>query len=96
MPRFTLNLPPGTWRRICARDGWVCQICGEAIDPGRAWFNGCDREAGTADHLVPHRFRNDVDFDVNADDNLRAAHFRCNMAWRPSLVEALEARDLGS
>jgi 5-methylcytosine-specific restriction endonuclease McrA len=60
----------GRWRRICARDGWVCWICCKPIDHGIAPPN---RHAGSVDHVVPiSRGGSDT------DENLKAAHYGCN------------------
>jgi hypothetical protein len=60
----------GRWRRICARDGWVCWLCSNPIDPLLLHPN---RMSGTADHVVPL-----VDGGTDEDSNLRAAHYSCN------------------
>lgn len=67
------NLPRVQRLRILDRDGWVCQICHEPIDPKLAAGHPL---AATIDHIVS----------VNAggdwfeDDNLQAAHLKCNVA----------------
>lgn len=61
----------GRWRRICARDGWVCWLCGGAIAREHVGVN--HPRNGTADHVVPLALGG-----VDADENLRAAHFGCN------------------
>lgn len=60
----------GRWRRICERDGWVCWICGGAIDRELVVPH---RRAGTADHVTALKRGGD-----DSDANLRAAHFFCN------------------
>jgi len=61
----------GRWRRICARDGWVCWICHGRIDPA---IRPPHRRAGSADHVVGLVSEGGPDDDAN----LRAAHFGCN------------------
>ncbi len=60
----------GRWRRICARDGWVCWICGGEIDPA---ISHPHRLGGTVDHVIPL-----AEGGSDADDNCRAAHMTCN------------------
>lgn len=60
----------GRWRRICARDGFVCWLCGEPIDPG---FRGPHRLGPSVDHVVPI-----VAGGSDDDSNLRPAHYGCN------------------
>ncbi len=60
----------GRWRTICERDGYVCWICGEAIDSS---LRVPDKRAPTADHVVPLRCGGSDD-----DSSLRPAHFSCN------------------
>lgn len=58
------------YRRIAARDGWRCQLCGERVD-GRVKYPSPLQ--GTLDHIVP-RSRGGSDDDVN----LQLAHHACN------------------
>lgn len=60
----------GRWRDVCARDGWACWICRQAIDP---CLSHPDRRAGSVDHVVPLSLGGS-----DADENLRAAHVSCN------------------
>lgn len=60
----------GRWIGICQRDGWVCWICNRGIDPA---LRHPDRQAGTADHVIPLALGGS-----DEDDNLRAAHLTCN------------------
>lgn len=76
----------GRWRRICERDGWKCWICEGDINPS---LIAPHRQSGTADHVIAV-----ADGGSDSDDNLRAAHFRCNSkrqrggAWRNTPVQA--------
>lgn len=55
---------------IYRRDGWVCQICMEPVDPdlppGTPW-------SASLDHILPRS-----EGGSNDDANLRLAHFNCN------------------
>jgi len=58
------------WRRICARDAYVCWLCHQPIDPTARVPHDL---APTVDHVVPLAAGGSDD-----DGNLRAAHFSCN------------------
>lgn len=60
----------GRWRRICARDGYVCWLCRELIDPA---FLGPHPLGPSVDHVVPIAAGGTDD-----DSNLRPAHYGCN------------------
>lgn len=60
----------GRWRRICERDGYVCGLCLEPIDPTLPSRN---RMAPSVDHIVPLALGGSDD-----DANLRPAHIGCN------------------
>jgi hypothetical protein len=62
----------GRWRRICARDGWVCWICKGRIDPSKVPSR--HRRAPSVDHVIPVGAPDWSDDDAN----LRAAHYGCN------------------
>ncbi len=65
-------------RRIGKRDGWVCWLCLETVDPDEqkwAW-------KATIDHVVPRG-----DGGTNDDSNLRLAHMWCNNERRDGLAE---------
>jgi hypothetical protein len=68
------NLEAGRWRRIGARDGWSCWLCGGTVDQN-ASLNG--RMGPTADHVVPLACGGSDD-----DSNLRLAHRSCNSRRR--------------
>lgn len=55
---------------VFEKDGWVCQLCGGAIDPSLPWP---DRMAASVDHIVPISLGGDDTF-----DNVQAAHSGCN------------------
>lgn len=61
---------PYTRESIFNRDGWVCQLCQEPIDPDAAW-----PDPGTAsiDHIFPVSLGGD-----DTPDNTQAAHMGCN------------------
>lgn len=61
----------GRWMAVCERDGWVCWVCHEPIDPARTRL---DRLSGTVDHVIPISAGGSDD-----DHNLRAAHLSCNV-----------------
>jgi 5-methylcytosine-specific restriction endonuclease McrA len=65
--------PAVTRLAVMERDGWMCQICGEAILPTLVWMNNADREFGTIDHIIPISEKGDHTW-----DNVQAAHFWCN------------------
>lgn len=57
---------------IFARDGWICQLCGEPVDPT---VKAPDRRSASIDHVVP--------LSLGGDDtpaNVQLAHFGCNSA----------------
>lgn len=58
------------WGQICARDGWICWICGQPIDPDQRFPHPL---SGSCDHVVPLLLGGS-----DEDSNLRAAHFQCN------------------
>lgn len=60
----------GRTQRICERDGWICQICREPIDPS---FIPWRSRSASVDHVVPLSRGGSDD-----DANLRAAHQGCN------------------
>jgi len=63
---------PWTTREICERDGWICQLCGDPIDPATPWL---DALSGTADHIQPLAAGG-----PDLKTNLQAAHLACNAA----------------
>lgn len=56
---------------IAFRDGWLCHLCGHAIDPSATVL----RETFTVDHVIPLSKGG-----ADAPHNLKAAHFGCNAA----------------
>lgn len=81
-----ISRAPRRWRAVCARDGWICWICGVAIDP-EADRN--HRSAGSVDHVVPVSAGG-----ADSDENLKAAHRGCNSRrWHmPHLPDQLHGR----
>lgn len=59
-------------RRLYERDGWTCQICGDAT--GTSWTAG-DPWSPTLDHIEPQA---SVLVPDHSDENLRTAHAFCN------------------
>lgn len=53
------------------RAGWVCRICGEAIDQSVRWP---DREMASVDHIIPVAAGG-----TNDPGNLQLVHLRCNI-----------------
>jgi 5-methylcytosine-specific restriction endonuclease McrA len=68
------TLEAGRWKRIGERDGWVCWLCSDEVDPS-APLNS--KYAPTADHVVPLDQGGS-----DGDDNLRLAHRSCNSRRR--------------
>lgn len=57
---------------IYERDGWVCQLCSEPVDPDLGPF---DAWAATLDHIVP---RSHTLIPDHRPENLQLAHRWCN------------------
>lgn len=55
-------------RRLAARDGWRCHLCGNPIDPGAT-----RRKRATLDHVIPRSQGGG-----NGIENMRLAHSVCN------------------
>ena len=65
--------PPRSQRsRIYERDGWVCQLCMEPVNP---LLDVADNWSATLDHIVPQSRQVIPD---HSDENLRLAHRWCN------------------
>ena len=63
---------PYTRQEIFARDGWVCGICDEPVDPD---LRAPDPKSASIDHVVP--------LSLGGDDtpaNVRLAHLGCNVS----------------
>lgn len=58
--------------RIYERDGWMCQLCGEPVDPALIFP---DRLSATLDHIVPLSLGGTHD-----PSNVQLAHLGCNSA----------------
>jgi 5-methylcytosine-specific restriction endonuclease McrA len=56
--------------KVYERDGWVCGICGDAIDRSLGWP---DLMCASLDHVIPM-----VDGGPHLYSNVQAAHFLCN------------------
>lgn len=61
-----------THAEILDRDGWICQLCGEPIDP---LVRGRQSLAASIDHIVPVALGGD-----HTRANVQAAHIGCNSA----------------
>ena len=59
---------------VYARDGWVCQLCGEPVDPEREYP---DPLAASLDHVVPLSRGG-----THESTNLQLAHLGCNARAR--------------
>lgn len=59
---------------VYARDGWVCQLCGEPVDPEREYP---DPMAASLDHVVPLSRGG-----THESTNLQLAHLGCNARAR--------------
>jgi 5-methylcytosine-specific restriction endonuclease McrA len=71
----------GRWRVICERDGYVCWICGDVIDPS---YRGPNPRGPSVDHVVPLSHGGSDD-----DNNLRPAHFGCNSRRGAAKIKAV-------
>jgi len=61
---------PYTRAEIFERDGWVCQLCGQPVDPK---LSAPDPGSASIDHVIP--------LSLGGDDtpaNVQLAHFGCN------------------
>lgn len=58
--------------QVYRRDGWICQLCYEPIDPELKWP---DPGSVTLDHVVPI-----ADGGAHTLENVQAAHASCNCA----------------
>lgn len=68
--RVKVESEPYADRQIFERDGWVCRLCGEPIDPE---VRRADLDGATIDHTIPlSRGGSDT------PANVTAAHNRCN------------------
>ena len=64
------------WRRLvigllAERDGWLCQICGDPIDPTLTYP---DRKGPSVDHVVPLSKGG-----TNVVENVQLTHLTCNI-----------------
>lgn len=57
-------------RVVFERDGWICQLCGEPVDPD---LRAPDPESASLDHRIPIARGGDHTY-----DNIQLAHFGCN------------------
>lgn len=74
--------------QLAERDGWICWLCGAAVDPD-APLDAPHR--GTVDHVVP-RSRGGA----TVPENLRLAHRRCNGRRADTLPELRWPTDLAA
>lgn len=65
----------GTRRELVfERDGWICQLCFEPVDPTLTWPH---RMMATIDHIIPV-----VNGGAHVQSNVRLAHLSCNTRRR--------------
>ena len=60
---------------VYERDGWVCQLCLEPVDPDLMSLNPHDDWAPSLDHIVCRSWTDEPD---HSPRNLRLAHRWCN------------------
>ena len=65
-------IPATVRREIYERDGWVCQLCDDPVDPS---LDSSDMWAATLDHIVPRSLQLVPD---DSPSNLQLAHRWCN------------------
>ena len=63
-------VPDAVRQFVYERDGWVCQLCFQPVDPS---VDGRQRWAASVDHIVPRSMGGTED-----PDNLQLAHRICN------------------
>jgi hypothetical protein len=66
------RVPDSTRVWIYERDGWVCQLCSDPVDPG---LPSSDVWAATLDHIICQSWTDEPD---HSPSNLRLAHRWCN------------------
>lgn len=66
---------------IFARDNWLCQLCGESVDPQ---FKGTDPRAASLDHIMPLSKGG-----THERANVQLAHFGCNASKGNKIPEDL-------
>ena len=69
-PRF--KIAKSARLAIYERDGWVCQLCGDPVDPDLHWS---DDWAPSLDHIICQSWTDEPD---HSPENLRLAHRWCN------------------
>lgn len=69
-PGYNIPIPRAERLAIYARDGWICQLCNEPVDPT---VDPRTRWGATLDHIVPRSLGGSHDA-----TNLRLAHRHCN------------------
>jgi len=79
--KYGVEYQPGiTTIKVCNRDGWVCALCGDPINPMITWPDDLSK---SLDHIVPlskgggHTWT-----------NVQAAHLRCNVDKGDALPES--------
>lgn len=75
--RYGLVYEPVDRARIFERDGWLCGLCHEPVDPALAWP---DPFSASLDHVVPMSRGGD-----HVPSNLQCAHLRCNISKGASI-----------
>ncbi len=66
------------YREVFERDGWICGICGDPVDPSLAWP---DPMSVSLDHVIPV-----TKGGKHSRENAQCSHFRCNAQKSDSLA----------
>jgi len=69
--RIATTVEPISRPRVYDRDGWICQICCEPVDPAAAYP---DPRSASLDHVVPLSRGG-----THTYDNVQCSHLECNV-----------------
>lgn len=64
-----------TDREIFERDGWICGICSQPVDPDLKYP---DLMSASLDHKIPLAYSKHLNIDLHVRANAQCAHFLCN------------------
>lgn len=69
------------WREVGDRDGWICGICSEPVDPNEPTSNfrsgdGYNPKGPSLDHIIPYAH---PDCPGHIWSNVQISHHRCNL-----------------